>query len=107
MNGSVIQKRNLWIIALFLILTGGFYFFYWLYVTKQEINKLGGQIPSLWFAIFPFLNIYFDYWYAKEYLRVIRNDEETNSIIVYFLLILILPMVAPFIIQNDLNKRAL
>lgn len=105
MNGAI-QRRNIWLIALFLVLTGGLYFFYWLYVTKKEINNLGGKIPSLWFAIFPFLNLYFDYWYAKEYLRIIRNDENTNSIILYFILILCLPIVTPMIIQNELNKRA-
>jgi hypothetical protein len=104
MNGNIIQRRNLWVMALLLFITGGFYFFYWLYVTKKEINALGGHIPSLWFAIFPFLNIYFDYQYAKEYVRIILKEDNTNAVILYFLLIFFLPIIAPLVIQYDLNK---
>lgn len=99
-----VQKRSLWLMLVLMILTGPFYFFYWQYVTKRDINKLGGKVPSLWFAIFPFLNIYFDYRYAQEYVRIIRKQQDNILVWLYFLLILCLPIFAPFVIQYELNN---
>lgn len=87
-----------------IVITGSLYFFYWLYVTKRDINGRGGKIPSFIFAIFPFLNIYFDYRYAQEYVRVVRKHEDQTLVILYFLMILFLPFMAPLVIQNELNK---
>ncbi len=102
----MIKRRNLWLMALLIFITCGLYFFYWLYFTKKEINAMGGQIPSLWYAVLPFLNIYFDYNYAKEYVRIIYQEKNDNAVIGFFLLIFFLPIVAPLIIQYDLNTYA-
>ena len=65
-----IQQRNLLTMAFLLLITLGFYFFYWLYKTKEEINDLGGTIPTLWFVIIPFINIYFFYRYAQDFHKI-------------------------------------
>ncbi len=105
MERAVFQKRNLWVMLLLYIVTLGFYFFYWLYKTKEEINKIGGKIPTIIFAVIPFLNIYFDYRYAQDYVKYIRKSDDKGLIILFFLLIFCLPIFAPFIIQYDLNNR--
>ncbi len=101
---SPIQQRNLLTIALLLLITFGFYFLYWLYKTKEEINKLGGTIPTFLFVFIPFLNIYFFYRYAQDFITYVYQKEDTPLVIFFFLLLLFVPFVAPFIIQNELNN---
>jgi len=101
-----IQHRNLLKMAFLLLITVGFYFLYWLYETKEEINTLGGTIPSLWSAILPFFNIYFCYRYAQDFVKYIQRKEDTGLVIIFFLLLLFVPIVAPFVIQNELNNFA-
>lgn len=105
MNKQVaFEQRNLWLMLFLLIVTCGFYYLYWLYKTKNEINSVGGKIPTLWLAIIPFANIYFDYRYAQDFVKYIRHSEETIDAIVYFLLLIFLPGISAFVIQYQLNK---
>ena len=98
------QKRNLFVMFLLMLFTGTLYFFYWLYKTKEEINQQGGEIPTFWFAILPFLNFYFDFRYAQDFVRIVKRQSESTGLeIAHFVLIVFLPVVAPFVIQNDLN----
>lgn len=101
-----IEHRKLLTMAILLLVTCGLYFLYWLYQTKEEINKLGGTIPTFWFAILPFFNIYFLYRYAQDFVTYIRRKKNTDLVVLYLLLLLLLPFVAPFILQNELNNFA-
>ncbi|MCL5875858.1 MAG: DUF4234 domain-containing protein [Candidatus Dependentiae bacterium] len=105
MNTVSFKKRNLWWMLFWTILTVGLYFFFWIYVTKEEINQKGGTIPTIVFAFLPFFNIYFDYRYAQNYVKIVRNQEQDISLVIlYFIVILVLPIIAPFVLQNELNK---
>lgn len=98
------KKRSLVVMAFLMLLTGGLYFFYWLYVTKEDINRLGGNIPTFWFAVIPFLNIYFDYHYAYNFMRYIRHESDDFLVLVFCVLLVCLPVIAPFFIQHALNR---
>lgn len=104
-NITPFQKRNLFVMFFLILITGTLYFFYWLYKTKEEINKIGGTIPTFWFAILPFFNFYFDYRYAQDFVKCVKHQENSTGLeVAYFLLIVFLPIIAPLIIQNDLNN---
>ncbi len=55
---SKIEKRSPLLVAALSILTFGIYFFYWLYKTKNEMNSLGGKIPSVWISILSAFGVY-------------------------------------------------
>jgi hypothetical protein len=105
MFSSAIQRRDMLFIALMLLVTCGFYYIYWAVKTKNEINSLGGHIPTAWLAIIPFANFYFWYKYAQDFVRYVLKGEQ-SSVISYFLLIAVLPIVGIFIIQSHLNELA-
>lgn len=108
MSGNAIpEKRDLLTMAVLMLVTLGFYHFYWLYKTKEDINKIGGSVPTFVFAILPFFNIYFNYRYAQDFVKYIRKTDDTAPIILFFLLLLFAPIfIAPFMIQYELNNYA-
>lgn len=101
-----IQKRDLLVTMLLVIFTFGIYYLYWLYQTKEDINSLGGAIPTFWFAILPFLNIYFMYCYAADFVRCVRHQNDQGQVIAYFLLMLFFGFLSPLVVQPELNKFA-
>lgn len=102
----IIKKRSLIAMALLMFFTFGLYFFYWQYKTKQEINKLGGEIPTFWFAIIPFLNIYFDYRYAQNFIKLVRKTEDQLLLVLLTVCLACFPFVGAFIVQYELNNYA-
>ena len=106
MTNVMIKKRNLWIMLLLLIITLGFYAIYWFYKTKQEINLLGGAIPTFILFFIPIINLYFFYCYAKSFVNIVLKRYEFSDIIPYFFFITLLPGIAIFVLQYKLNKIA-
>ncbi|HEX2977560.1 MAG TPA: DUF4234 domain-containing protein [Candidatus Babeliales bacterium] len=102
----MIKKRGLVAMTLLMFFTLGLYFFYWQYKTKQEINKLGGEIPTFWFAIIPFLNIYFDYRYAQDFIKLVRKTEDQLLLILLTGCLICVPFAAALIVQYELNNYA-
>lgn len=46
------KKRNIFLVFLFSLITSGIYSFYWLYVTRKELNKVNtNQVPSIWLLL--------------------------------------------------------
>ncbi|MCR4323931.1 MAG: DUF4234 domain-containing protein [Nanoarchaeota archaeon] len=54
----VIKRRNIVLIYIFSIITFGIYGIYWIVSTKNDINSLGGEIPTGWLLIIPIANLY-------------------------------------------------
>lgn len=46
------------------------YQWYWLVQTKRNMERLGANIPTSWFILFPIINLYWDWEYAEgvEYI---------------------------------------
>lgn len=98
-----LKKRNLVGMFFLTLFTGCLYYLYWTYKTKEEINRLGGNIPTFLFALLPFFNIYFHYCYAREFVKYIMQQDDKALVIAYFLLLLLLPVISMFAIQYALN----
>ena len=96
-----IKKRNPALVIIFSIITFGIYGFYWTIKTKNEINSLGANIPSVWLLIIPIANMYFMYKYAEGFAECVKKD---NNSILWFLLYLIIAPVAIILFQVELNK---
>jgi hypothetical protein len=101
----MVYKRDLFKMAILLLITFGLYYFYWLVSTKNEINRLGAEIPTGWLLIVPIANIYFFYKYAEGFSHYVVHDRGAGSI-AYFILVMILPIPAIFVCQSKLNKLA-
>ncbi len=104
-NGTI-KKRSLVGMFFLCIFTCGLYTLYWWYKTKNEINSIGGTIPPYWFSFLPILRLYFDFRYAQDFVRFVRQDNDAVIEWGYFFLILFMPFLRIFIIQYDLNKYA-
>lgn len=90
-------------IIIFSIITFGIYSIVWTVKTKNELNSLGGQIPTAWLIIVPIANIYFWYKYAEAFSLNVKKD---NNTILWFLLMLVISPVFMILVQIDLNKLA-
>jgi len=101
---NTLKKRNLLTVILLFIVTFGLYYFYWIYKTKEEINRIGGKIPTLWFAILPIFNIYFAYRYAQDFVKYVRQQDDPILVILFFLVLLCFPVCALLIMQYELNN---
>lgn len=93
---AIFEKRSLLQTTLLTFCTLGFYFIYWLVVTKRELNRTGGHVPSAIYMLVPFFNIYFLYRYAQNYAAIIKKDRSSTEVFLYFLIILA-PMLTHFL----------
>lgn len=91
-------------IIIFSIITFGIYALVWTVKTKNELNSLGGQIPTAWLLIVPFANLYFAYKYAEAFSLFVKKD---NTPILWFLLYLVISPVFMILVQIELNKLAI
>jgi len=99
----MIEKRSLVKIYVLGIITLGIYFLYWFYKTKEEINGLGGNIPTAILLIIPIANIYWLYRYAESFSKFVKKD---NNTALWFLVFWLVTIIAPAIVQSELNKLA-
>lgn len=103
-----IKKRDMLVQVLLMIVTLGFYGFYWFYVTAEELKLLAQDQEAkvgLWTVLLfiPPLGIYSHYKYAELYEKV--ASDKLNRWILFILGFVFLPAVW-FIVQTELNKRA-
>ena len=99
---SKIKKRNPVLVLLFSLLTLGFYYLYWLVVTKDILIKKGAKIPTAWLLIIPFVSWYWLYQFAKGFSKVVMRD---NSTVVWFLVMFFAGALAAPIVQYEINNR--
>jgi len=98
-----ITKRNPILVIIFSVITFGIYAYYWLYKTKEEINSLGANIPTFWLIIIPFINLYWIYKYCEGFSNYVKKD---NNPILWFIVYILVPIIAIAIFQSELNELA-
>ena len=99
----MIQKRDVVMVYVLTIITFGIYGIYWSVKTKDELNSLGGDIPTGWLLIIPIANIYWLYKYSEAYSTKLKKD---NNGILWFIVFWLIGIIMPAIVQSDLNKIA-
>ena len=97
------RTRNIALVLIFSIITFGIYALYWLVSTKNEMNRMGAQIPTAWLIIIPFVNIWWQ-WKYSEGVEVVSRKEMSG--VVAFLLLFLLGVIGMMILQVTFNKIA-
>ena len=100
-----LERRSIGWTYVFIIITLGIYYYYFLYKTKEEMNEeFKGSIPTFWLIIIPIANIYWLFKYAECFSLKVRgkggDDVALSFIIIWFLGAL----VTPWYVQSELNK---
>jgi hypothetical protein len=73
----------------------------WLVKTKDEMNRLGADIPTAWLLVIPFANIYWLWVYGTGVALVTKG---AHSALGSFLLRSFLGPIGAAITQNEFNK---
>jgi hypothetical protein len=96
------MKKRSPIAVLFLpFITFGIYGLVWYVKTKNEMNRLGANIPTAWLLIIPLANIYWLWVYGTGVTLVTKN---AHSVLGSFLLRMFLGPIGCAITQNEFNK---
>lgn len=102
-----IKHRDLAIMAIFTILTIGIYFIYWSIKTKNDLKRMGADIPTGLLVVIPFANIYFWYKYSHGYLTHIKKiDPDNNIAALVSIAASFNPFLSMFAFQAGFNKVA-
>ncbi len=99
----MIQKRDVVMVYVLTIITFGIYGIYWSVKTKDELNSLGGDIPTAWLLIIPIASLYWLYKYSEAYSTKLKKD---NNGVLWFIVFWLIGIIMPAIVQSDLNKIA-
>jgi hypothetical protein len=94
------QRSPVAVFALSLI-TFGIYSLVWQVKTKNELNKLGGEIPTAWLLIVPFANLY---WIWKYSEGVEKATNGKVSMVLALVLLLVLSIIGMAVLQSEFNK---
>lgn len=97
------KKRNPAAVFFLPFITFGIYSLVWEVKTKNEMNRLGAQIPTAWLLIVPFVNLYWLYKYCEGVEKVTGGKVST---LLAFVLLALLSVVGMAIVQNEFNKVA-
>lgn len=100
----IMTKRDIVTMVILSLITFGLYLLYWTVVTKNELNRAGGNVPTAWLFIVPFANFYFIYKFCQAFATIVLHDE--NQTVPYFLLFCLLMPIAAIIFQLQMNKAA-
>jgi len=98
------EKHSLIALILLTFFTLGIYYFIWLYNTKEDINGIGGKIPTFFLYFIPLVNIYFLYCFAHEFVRYVRKEQDTTMLLLYFICSF-MPFIFMLVVQYQINKR--
>lgn len=96
---SIMEERNLVVVALLSLITFGIYILYWFYKTAKELRQRGKEIPNFILILIPLVNIYYFYKYTKA-----AEDVADLSFEVQLLIVLFFGWLYPPIIQYKYNK---
>lgn len=99
---KLMQKRPVWIVILFTLITLGIYGLYWLIKTKGDLCKAGADIPTSWLLIIPIANLYYIYKWSMGVAKVLRKNDSFGYIV--FLFWIVFSLIAIAISQNEINK---
>ena len=98
-----IKHRNIVVVYLLMFVTFGIYAIVWLVKTKEEINSLGGSIPTAWLIIVPIANIWWAWRYCEDFSKYVKKDDNG---VMWFILYVLIGIIMPAIVQSELNKIA-
>lgn len=98
-----IKEKNIFLIYLLTLFTCGIYGIVWTVQSKRDMNSLGGDIPTTWITIVPFVNFYYFYKYSEAFSLHIKKDENT---ILWFAISLFAGFLLPYFVQKELNALA-
>jgi hypothetical protein len=97
------KNRNPLAVFFFGLFTGGIYSLYWNIVTKIDMNENGGtKIPSAFWLIIPFVNIWW-YWEWSKGVEQVTNKKMGGGL--SFILEMFLGPIGDAIIQDAFNKN--
>jgi hypothetical protein len=85
------------------IVTLGIYSLYWSVSTKNEMNKLGANVPTAWLLIVPFVSLY---WLWKYSEAVDHTTGSKISMPLAFVLEAFVGPIGDLVIQSEFNKLA-
>lgn len=103
-----VKYRNMAAQVALMIVTFGFYSFYWFYKTSQEMQYLAqddNASPELWTILLfvPFGALYS--WYKHSQLVEKLTQGRYETVLIYILWIFFSPAVW-YLTQTDLNRKA-
>jgi hypothetical protein len=99
-------KRDVLMILLLSVFTFGIYYLYWIVATKEELNRVGADIPTAWCLIIPFVNFYFWYRYAQGYVKIVKQKaDDSPDVLVYFFIGAFIPLIKIIIFQDGFNRN--
>src|SRR5258708_18513738 len=96
------RQRNPFAVLLLPFVTFGIYSWYWFVSTKNEMNKLGEQIPTAWIWLIPVIGPLWWYWKYSEGVEHVTKGKISG--VIAFILLLIFGIIAHAIIQDSFNK---
>lgn len=102
----IFQYRNLVVTFLLTIFTLGIYFIYWSKVTKDELNELGGKIPTAFLVIIPGANIYFWYKYSQAFVKYVLKSKNESDVLAYCIVSSFITPASILIMQSHYNNLA-
>ena len=95
-------KRNPLVVFLLTFLTCGIYGWYWFIKTKDEMNKLGEKIPTVWIWLIPFIGQLWWYWKYCEGVEHVSKKE--LNLFLALISLFILGPIGMAIIQEAFNR---
>ncbi len=100
------KYRNLVATFLLSILTLGIYFIYWSKTTKDDLNELGGNIPTTFLVIIPGAHIYFWYKYSQAFVKYVLKSKSESNVLIYCIMASFVTPAGMLIMQGHYNNLA-
>ncbi len=95
------KHRSVAAVIVLTLVTFGIYGIVWQVKTKNEMNRLGANIPTAWLIIVPIANIYW-LWKYCEGVEKVTNQKVSG--ILAFVLFWLVGIVGMAIVQNEFNQ---
>lgn len=95
------KQRSPIAVALLPLVTFLIYGIVWSVKTKNEMNKLGNNIPTAWLLIVPFVSYYWLWKYCEGVEKVTNGKMST---VMAFVLLFLLGFIGMAIVQNEFNQ---
>jgi hypothetical protein len=95
------KQRNVAAVLVLTLITFGIYGLVWAVKTKNEMNKMGAQIPTAWLIIIPFASLWWMWKYSEGVEKVTGGKLST---VMCFVLWFLLGVIGMMIIQYEFNK---
>lgn len=92
-------------VFLLTFVTFGIYGIVWLVKTKNDLNKLGADIPTAWLLIVPFVSLYW-FWKYSEGVELVTNGK-ISSVLAFVMLTLPSILVYPIMFVTSGKSSAI